>query len=193
MSNSQRESKHNSRKAGSLTKDILKYLLISGVVILAMSSPMAASSIIRQIKKEKQYTRRQAQNSLYYLKRKNYISITPCREGQNISLTQDGREYAGRCFILKDIKFQRTRWDRKWRIIIFDIQSGQKLFRDSIRMMLQRIGCYQLQKSVWVYPHDCRKEISFVRNTLNLTEKELRVITADDIENDRPLRKVFKL
>src|SRR3989344_687845 len=47
------------------------------------------------------------------------------------------------------------KWDRKWRIVMFDIPEKLKGLRDSLRLHFREIGMIELQKSVLVYPYPC--------------------------------------
>jgi len=85
------------------------------------------------------------------------------------------------------------KWDKKWRIVIFDITQLKTLQRNAFRSKLKDLDFYQLQKSVWVCPHKCSDEINLLRDFFGLSKKDVRLITADDIEEDSFLRKVFKL
>src|SRR3989338_8054702 len=54
---------------------------------------------------------------------------------------------------------QPKKWDKRWRIIIFDIPENKKLMRDQARNILREAGFQRLQDSVWVYPYDCEDVI----------------------------------
>jgi predicted transcriptional regulator/CRISPR/Cas system-associated endoribonuclease Cas2 len=53
-------------------------------------------------------------------------------------------------------------WDKKWRIVMFDIPEKEKNLRNIIRGKLYRLGFRQVQKSVFVYPFECTKEINMI-------------------------------
>jgi len=92
------------------------------------------------------------------------------------------------------LKIKRPKkWDKKWRIIVFDISELKKLYRDAFRGKLKELGFYPLQKSVWICPFDCRDEIELLREFFGLKEKELRLIVAESIGNDKWLRKIFQI
>lgn len=56
-------------------------------------------------------------------------------------------------------------WDRKWRIVIFDIPEKKKRLRESLRRKLIDLGFGRWQKSVYIIPHDIRDEINrFFKN-----------------------------
>ncbi len=62
------------------------------------------------------------------------------------------------------------RWDKKWRIVLFDIPESQKNIRDSLRKKLKRLGFLEFQKSVFIYPFHCKDEINFVINFFNIED-----------------------
>ncbi|MDO8570161.1 MAG: hypothetical protein Q7R97_01080 [Candidatus Daviesbacteria bacterium] len=45
-------------------------------------------------------------------------------------------------------------WDRKWRIVIFDIPEEKRVVRDLFRRNLKKWGFNNLQKSVWISKKD---------------------------------------
>ncbi len=84
------------------------------------------------------------------------------------------------------------KWDRKWRIIIFDIPERRKKIRDEIRIILTNSGFQRLQDSVWVYPYDCENIIGLLKIDYGIG-REMLYIIADQIENDKYLRMDFDL
>ena len=53
-------------------------------------------------------------------------------------------------------------WDKKWRVVFFDIPERQRKIRDALRHKLRELGFYEWQKSVLIYPFPCEDEINFV-------------------------------
>ena len=84
------------------------------------------------------------------------------------------------------------RWDKKWRVLIFDIPEKRKYLREKIRLTLRAIGFSQLQKSVWVYPYDCEDLITLLKTDFKVG-KDLLYLVVDEIENDKKLLGLFKL
>ena len=62
------------------------------------------------------------------------------------------------------------RWDKKWRIVLFDIPESQKRIRDSLRRKLKKLGFLEFQKSVFIYPYPCEDEVNFVINFFNIED-----------------------
>ena len=55
---------------------------------------------------------------------------------------------------------KKQRWDGYWRVVVFDIVEEKRAARDALRRKLKNFGFYPLQKSVFVSPFDCQKEIT---------------------------------
>ncbi len=84
------------------------------------------------------------------------------------------------------------RWDRKWRVLIFDIPEYRKGLRDKVRRTLETIGFTRLQNSVWVYPYDCEDFVTLLKADFRIG-KDLLYLIVDSIEGDRNLRESFQL
>lgn len=56
--------------------------------------------------------------------------------------------------------FNPQKWDGIWRVLIFDIPELTRAVRNLFRDKIQELGFYTLQKSVYVTPIVCEKEIT---------------------------------
>ncbi|MEK7133040.1 MAG: hypothetical protein AAB830_03245 [Patescibacteria group bacterium] len=93
----------------------------------------------------------------------------------------------------REFKMARPkRWDRKWRILIFDIPEYRKGLRDKIRRTLGVIGFVRLQDSVWVYPHDCEDLIAFLKADFRVG-KDMLYMIVEELEGDGHLKRHFGL
>src|SRR3989344_3862315 len=89
--------------------------------------------------------------------------------------------------------FKEKILDKKWRIVIFDIPERKgRQARNAMRWKLQKMGFFQLQKSVWVCPYPCEKEIQLVCEVFKINPF-VNIVTAEQIYNDGNLKKYFKL
>lgn len=94
---------------------------------------------------------------------------------------------------IDNLKFKKQeKWDGLWRIIIFDIPEKFKKARNALAQKLKSAGAYPLQKSVFVYPYDCKDDIDFIVEFFNL-RKYVRFILAKEIDNELHLKKIFNL
>lgn len=176
-----------------IVKDILYWLFVSGAVLIAATSPFFLTNLLKGYKKWRKYPKKKVSDTFYNLKRQGLIEIQIKSQQIYISLTEKGKEKAG-WLQIDALKIKKPkRWDGKWRIVIFDISQLKKLYREAFRGKLKELGFYPLQKSVWVYPFDCQAEIELLRDFFGLSEREIRLIVAENIGNDKNLRKFFKV
>ena len=132
-------------------------------------------------------------NTLYRLQSKGFIIWVQYKRHRVVRLTPNGREKLRRSLLYEyKIKEPAYSWDGKWRIIIYDIIELRRGLRDRLRQQLQFIGFKQLQKSVWIFPYACEELIILLKADFKIG-KDILYIVAEDIENDRHLRKLFNL
>lgn len=179
-----------------ISKDILKGLLFSGAVCVASTSPYFIINLINSFKKKRkwsQYKNKRIYNKFYDLRKEGCIKIEKKNHQIYISLTEKGKRKAN-WMQIDELKIKKTKkWDNKWRIVIFDISQLRTIHRNAFRGKIKESGFYQLQKSVWIHPYECKDEINLLRDFFGLNQKEVRLITANDIEDDGFLRKIFKI
>jgi CRISPR-associated endonuclease Cas2 len=83
-------------------------------------------------------------------------------------------------------------WDGKWRMVIFDIPERIRSGRNALRTKLKQIGFYELQKSVFIFPHECEKEIKIIVNFFRM-DKYVKYVVAEYIDNNNQIKKIFNL
>ncbi len=109
-----------------------------------------------------------------------------------IRLTKEG-ENKLRHFELNDFRLKIPRkWDKKWRLLIFDIPEYRKSLREKLRKTLLSIGFKRLQDSVWIYPYDCEDLITLLKADFRVG-KDLMYLIVDKVEYDRSLINYFGL
>lgn len=170
-------------KKGEIGKVILKTLLLSGAIFLVLSSPAGTRLFLKQLPKAlKRYKKWQLRRALERLRFQNKIEyISEQADTITVKITQNGKNY------LKQIDFDSLSlekpksWDRKWRLIIFDIPEKKKLAREALRNKLKYLGFVKLQDSVWVTPFPCEKEIDLIKTIFNLSDFWLGVIMAENL------------
>jgi len=178
------------------SKEIVKYLLLTGMVTVAASSPYFTLNIIKNISKRKDFSAKEKKkitSCFYYLKKQGLIEIK--RDGHDLSilLTEKGKKRAGK-YQINDLTLQKPKkWDKKWRIIIFDVPNVQNMIRDIFRRKLKEFGFVCIQKSVWIYPFPCEEEVNFLREFLGVDKKQVQIFEAVKIENEKHLKKIFNL
>lgn len=185
-------------KRHELANIILKGLLYGGAITIAATSPSFIPKILPRLIKYAKYKKRKKENerrnfydAFYRLKKQGLIKMEYQGKQLYISLTQEGKKRCGR-FQIDDLKIRKPlRWDKKWRVLIFDIKEKSKIKREALRGKIKQLGLFQLQKSVWVCPYDFFKEMETLRRFFGLKNKEMKIITATEIENDVEIRNFF--
>jgi len=107
-------------------------------------------------------------------------------------LTRAGKEYI-RYLSANEIEIHiPKRWNGVWHMVMFDIPEEIKHARDALRFHLKRLGFREYQKSVFVYPYPCEKE---VRELVSLhgIEAYVQCVEARFIDNEQKMKKAFGL
>ena len=85
-----------------------------------------------------------------------------------------------------------THWDKKWRLVMFDIPTDKKKRRDIFRLRLKELGLLLYQDSVWVYPYPVR-EVAIKIATFYFLLPHVSFVVADSISGEKKLKKHFHL
>jgi len=181
-----------------ITKDILFYIASAGVLAIAATSPYFFFNIAKNISKDKKYKRkrykpREIARVLQRLRNGDLITIEKGDSQIKIWISEKGQKKVSIIESENLIIQKPQRWDKKWRLIIFDIpDKNKKAAREALRSRLKRFGFYQLQKSVWAYPFPCEKEIRLICQIFDINPY-VNIVLAENIEDDFQLRKYFGL
>ncbi|MBI2622990.1 MAG: hypothetical protein HYW65_00230 [Candidatus Liptonbacteria bacterium] len=181
------------RRIGAVQQKIL-LLLLGGFSLGLTQSPRKQWKIIGEIRKQWEDINTQtAERAIASLYESKMVEKKEHEDGTvTMVLSERGRKRA-LTYHAHTIKILRPNsWDKKWRIVIFDIPETARDARDSLREHLTRLGFHELQKSVSVFPFECRDEIEFLIE-LHEMRPHVRFIVADSIDNELHLKRVFNL
>jgi DNA-binding transcriptional regulator PaaX len=118
--------------------------------IQALSEFLSTGGISREAMEEilkESKKRKHLKQSLRRLVAKGFI----LDDGRKYSPTAEGVRFFRR-FIKDAAEPMSKAWDKKWRLIAFDVPCKCDEKRDKIRGLLKEFDFYQLQKSVWICP-----------------------------------------
>ena len=173
-------------------KFLLMTLALGGIIFAGAIVP----GILLMSKKSKSYTKQQIQDAVYNLKKRKLIEII--QEGDDkikVKLTNKGKKRVKK-FCLETLKIKKpNQWDKKWRVLIFDIPTKPKIYhqaREALRRKIKDLGFYQMQKSVWVYPYECEDELLFIAELFQV-QRHIEILTVDGMLYEEGLKKKFKL
>ena len=115
------------------------------------------------------------------------------RADGKLELSEKGNAEAVRQYLLLEAqKKRKSRWDGRWRIVMFDVWESRKGIRDRLRDLLEQAGFVRLQNSVWIYPYDCEDLIALIRTDLHLGQGLLYFV-ADGLEGGGDIKEHFGL
>lgn len=169
---------------------IIGAVAFSGVIAIAALAPGLAYAFGKS-----KYLRQR----LYQTRKRISVLITEGylifeeRDGKKyVRLTEKGERFAALMHDGALAPKRPKRWDKKWRLLIFDVPERRRGVREKIRTALITLGFVRLQDSVWVFPYDCEDFIIVLKAEFKIGKDVLYVI-ADHIENDQHLRRHFSL
>lgn len=91
-----------------------------------------------------------------------------------------------------NLKLKKKKWEKKWIIVFFDIPEEERNKREYLRNFLKEIGFYPYQKSVYIFPYECKKEIDLIRKII-LGNKYLKYVIATQIEDEDKIKRYFNI
>ena len=106
--------------------------------------------------------------------------------------TKKGTQWAQNS-IQKYFQLKNRNWDKKWRVVIFDIPQELHNSRTKFRKKLKNIGFYMLQKSVFIFPYQCEDELGDICKDFGVSDYIDILVTESAGFKDKELRKHFNL
>jgi len=176
-------------------KFLIAVLALGPLLFVGAAAP-GIISLLSHVNSSREYSKKQITNAFYNLKKKKYIEIIQeGNEKMKVKINERGKKKIKElCFEIIEIQKPEI-WDKKWRILAFDIPTKPKIYnqaRNALRQKVKDLGFYQLQKSLWVYPYECEDEILFIAEAYQV-QKYVEILKVERLLNDEKLKKVFKL
>lgn len=185
-------------KKNSLSVRVLKALAVGGMLVLAASNPIFAMNLpgnISQLLKERDTRKKREKlfRALSYLRSRKFVEFKGLPEGKTkVKITSAGQEFIG-VADFDNLEIEKPPvWDKKFRLVIFDIPKYKHAQSTAFSRKLKEMGFYMVQKSVWLHPYDCTNEVIYLRDTFEI-EPYVKILLADALEEDYKIRKYFNL
>ena len=169
-------------------------LLYGGLALGLSGSPSRYFRILNMIGKEwKRIDRYALHDAIRKLYQSKLVEERIDKEGTiTLILSEEGKKKA-LSYKLDEMTVDKPKsWDKKWRIVIFDIPEELKNVREAMREHLKQLGFIYLQKSVFVHPFPCTDQIEFLIE-FHQARPHIRQILAEKIDNELYLKKRFGL
>lgn len=175
-------------------KIILGTIAVAGVLAVATIAPNALQAIdlFYGKNKRKYHMGSYIKKTVINLKERGLINFEKSGQKTFVRLTKKGERELLKYRLREKIIEKPKKWDKKWRVIIFDIKEKRKSVREQLRKELINLGFLRLQDSVWVYPYDCEEMIIMFKSYF-LLGKDVLYLTVEKIENDKWLLQQFGL
>ncbi len=149
--------------------------------------------IIRQVAREwKEINKRSLEAAISSLYKSKLITQKRNEDGTvTFILSQEGKREA-LTYDIDNMKIPKEPWDKKWRIVTFDIPEKIKKVREAFRHHLKNLGFKELHRSVFVLPYNCKKEVEYIVEFYN-ARRFVRYIEAIHIDNELAIKHEFDL
>ncbi|MFZ2154055.1 MAG: hypothetical protein WAV16_02375 [Candidatus Moraniibacteriota bacterium] len=169
-------------------------ILLGGLALGLSNSPRKYFDTFNKIKKDwNDIDRRTFNHSCKRLSQEKLIEERKMPDGSfKLVLTKKGKVAASELSLIGSaINFKKPeKWDKRWRIVIFDIPEKDRMFRDILRQHLYALNFFKIQQSVLVSPYPYEEAILELVS-LYSAERYVRVITAISIDNEKRLKAHF--
>lgn len=178
-------------KKNEIAKIILGGLVLTGGIIVLTAMPGLAEAF-RPFMNKKKVDNARFRRSFNSLVKSGLIGIGKDGDKTVVKLTKEGKNKVLK-FKFQDLVIEKQKkWDKKWRMVIFDIPEKFKRGRTELAYKLRQMGFVALQRSVWICPYPCEDEIDFITELFEVRQY-VRIVTAESIDLQQDLLKIFNL
>lgn len=180
-------------RLGDNQKKIL-LLLVGGFALGLSGSPKRYFQVLKDIEKDwKEINRQSLKRAIKSLYESKLISEKENPDGTvTLVLTDKGKQKA-LTYNIDEMEIKKPKqWDKKWRLVLFDIPDKIRKTRDTLRYHLKNLSFYEFQESVFVHPYDCQGEIDYLIELYDI-RRFVRFIVAESIDNELHLKYHFDL
>lgn len=185
--------KYNSICKRSLTANILLIVAAGPIILSSLFLPNAPKMLKPLIKLHKNWNRirrKRIYEAVKRLNKKRFIELNQKGNELYLEITKNGKKLI-KNFNYANIKLHGCKkWDKKWRMVIFDIPEKKQKERRVFSLKLKDLGFYPLQESVYIYPYDCQNEIDFICNFLNI-DRHVNYCTLEALDKREGELRIF--
>lgn len=173
--------------------NILKLTIVGGSITVGILLPNLLIGLDKPLQKylnqlDKRAGERELARILGYMKSQRLVSGN---YQHGLQITDKGRRRLAK-LEFSNLKIAKPeKWDKKWRLVIYDIPENKKLSRDYLTSKLRRLDFYQLQRSAWIHPFPCREVIEKAASAYKV-DQYITYIETSSIDNQKRLVKIFK-
>lgn len=185
-----------------MSRDITTSKIIDEILLFSVTGAAIASGLLlpnlligldKPLRKfwknmDERERKRDLQRVVYGMKERGYLAG---EYEHGLQLTDKARKRLVKIEFDALVSQPQSQWDKRWRIIIYDIPEEHKYGRNALTARLRRYGCFQLQKSTWITPFPCRKDIELI-TTRFAVDEYVTYFEAIHLDNAAPLIRRFQ-
>jgi DNA-binding transcriptional regulator PaaX len=178
---------------GELTKEILKGMVMGGLIIASFALPnlpQIFSLFGVKTSRERYRLKRAIQN----LEKQNFVDIYIKNGEEVMKITEKGKKRILK-YQLEDMQIIRPKkWDGSWRLVLFDIPEKYKRRRDAFAYKLKELEFYPIQKSAFLCPFECKGEIDFISEFFGIRKFiHYYIVKKLDTKDENYLKRYYNL
>jgi len=178
---------------GDFTRSLLGLVAAAGIVSVFVLMPGLAKAVPAFNKRPTTKKKQQFRRVLRRLEKRGLIKVWIDKNGtEKVKATSKGHEEFVYYTIKKTQIKKPKRWDKKWRVVMFDIPERYRSSRDYFRNSIKLAGFVQLQKSAWIYPYSC-EEVVELMSAIHRMKAGMIYLTCARFPGDKKFIKHFKL
>jgi len=175
------------------SKEKILLLLLTGVALSISYSPRNYWRTISIAEREwKKINKKQLKYEIRKLYQSKMVEKKQNNNGSITIVLTDKGKLKALTYRFNKMKIENKKWDGKWRMVGFDVPEKIRGGRDALRDKIKELGFYEFQKSVFIYPYDCKNEIDFIIEFFGM-RKFVRFGILESIDNEKHLKDIFKL
>lgn len=175
-----------------IAKCILAAIGFAGLMTIIAIAPNSLQMLQLFGLGKKKYKPRSVYATLKRLEREKIVEISERDDKAIMTITEKGKKRLLK-YNIDDIKIKiPKKWDKKWRIVSFDIPEKQKKAREALRRKLKELDFFPLQKSLFIFPYSCKNEIDFITGIFQI-ENYVIFLETNNLSNEFRVKKYFGL
>ena len=138
------------------------------------------------------YPRRSVYKSAQRLKQYGYVKSSVKGGKVVFELTEAAKKQLAAFERLSLKHHSAVRWDKRWRLVSFDIPETQHKYRDILRWKLKRLGLEKFQQSIWLSPYPLEDDFHQIIAAGGLQDCVL-IIDTDRLPDEAKWKRHFRL
>lgn len=150
-----------SLQRAALVDGVMRFASHAAMIGVALVMPNILQALDKSLSRldaslDKRARHREVLKTVYYMKANGYLAGD---YEHGLQLTAKAKRRLGRTDLRRVAISPVPAWDGIWRIVLYDIPEKHRAGRQEFTRLLRSAGCFQLQKSAWITPFECRDDI----------------------------------